>query len=342
MKVLHLLASNRFSGAENVVCQIINMFKSDIEMAYCSIDGSISQSLKDKQINFLPLTKLSKSQIQKVINTYKPDVIHAHDVKASIMASRFAKQLPVISHIHGNDERNMGKLTLKSFLYNLVSKKFKKIFWVSNSCFDKYHFKNNVKSKSEILYNIIDITKLKEKAYIDNSTYDYDICCLGRLVEVKNPIRALNILKEVVKLRPQTKCAFIGDGELRQNCEDFVKQNNLTSNIHFLGFQSNPHKILKDSKVLLMSSINEGTPMAVLEAFSLGIPLVSTRVDGAVELITDELMGYLYAQDNDAVSCLLKILNELSSERKLFLQDFSLKYNDIEKYKSSILNAYKN
>ena len=51
MKVLHLLASNKYSGAENVVCQIINMFNGEVEMAYCSPIGEIENSLKDKEIN---------------------------------------------------------------------------------------------------------------------------------------------------------------------------------------------------------------------------------------------------------------------------------------------------
>ena len=340
MKVLHLLASNKFSGAENVVCQIIDMFKGEVDMVYCSPNGPIKQTLADKHIEFIPLNKLSKKELKQVVATYRPDVIHAHDVKASIIASNFAKKLKVISHIHGNDEHNMGRLTLKSFLYNFVSNKFTKIFWVSNSCLDKYHFKNKIKDKSEVLYNIIDVNKLKDKALSDNTSYNYDICCLGRLVEIKNPIRALDILKELIKIRPQTKCAFIGDGELRQDCENYVKLNNLTDNIHFLGFQSNPYKILKDGKVLLMSSINEGTPMAILEAFSLGIPLVSTKVDGAVELITDERMGYLYDTNEEAVAQLLNILQYPNNERKLYLQEFSKTYNDVEKYKSSILKSY--
>jgi glycosyltransferase involved in cell wall biosynthesis len=341
MKVLHLLASNKFSGAENVVCQIIEMFKNDdIQMVYCSPDGPIKQTLKDKNIDFIPIDNLYKKSISKVVSSYNPDIIHAHDVKASIIASQFAKKVKVISHIHGNDERKMGKLTLKSFLYNWVSKKFSKIFWVSKSCFDKYHFKNKVADKSEILYNIIDIEKLKEKALADPNNYDYDICILGRLVEVKNPTRALNILKDVIERRPETKCAFIGDGELRDACEEFVKSNNLSNNIHFLGFQSNPYKILHDSRLLLMSSINEGTPMAVLEAFALGIPLVSTRVDGAVELITDNRMGYLYDDNRDAVNHILHILNDNADLYKNYLVDFSQKYNNINLYKHKIKQSY--
>lgn len=341
MKVLHLLASNKFSGAENVVCQIIDMFKDEIEMVYCSPNGEIQQSLQNKKIEFIPLNKLTRKEVARVIKSYNPDVIHAHDVKASIIASLFSKRFPVISHIHGNDERNMGRITPKSFLYNLVSKKFKKIFWVSNSSFDRYYFKKNVASQSEVLYNIIDIDKLKEKALMDNLSYEYDICCLGRLVEIKNPLRALNILKQVIALKPQTKCAFIGDGEMREACENFVKDNNLSNNIKFLGFQSNPYKILQDSRLLLMSSVNEGTPMAVLESFALGIPLVSTKVDGAVELINDEHMGSLYDTNEQAVKQIVNILDNDKDKYVDFLVNFSKNYNNKLKYITSLRNVYR-
>lgn len=340
MKVLHLLASNIFSGAENVVCQIIKMCDGDVEMAYCSPNGKIADSLKEKNITFYPLESLNKKNVKEVLNNFKPDVIHAHDVKASIIASSFAKKYKIISHIHGNDERKMGKITAKSLLYNFASKKFSKIFWVSNSCFDKYYFKNKVKQKSEILSNIININNLQELCEKDKTKYNYDICYLGRLTEIKNPVRALEILKEVANKNNAIKCAIIGNGDLKQQCEDFVKQNNLQNNIAFLGFQSNPYKILKDSKVLLMSSINEGTPMVLLEAFSLGVPLVSTKIDGALELIKNDKMGALYETNEQAVKEIQKILGNSKNYYEEYLIEFSKKYNDIEKYKTSLFNAY--
>ena len=65
MKVLHLLSSNKYSGAENVVCQIIKMFGNDAEMVYCSPDGDIRKTLNDKNIKFIPLKELVVCLIQK-------------------------------------------------------------------------------------------------------------------------------------------------------------------------------------------------------------------------------------------------------------------------------------
>lgn len=341
MKVLHLLASNIFSGAENVVCQIIDMFDGEIEMVYCSPDGKIRQALEEKNVKFMPVEKLNKKEVKRVVDEFKPDVIHAHDIRASIVASSFGKKIPVISHIHGNDKRNMGKLTPKSILYRLVSKRLKKVICVSNSCLNDYIFKNSIKNKSEILHNIISVERLYQKESLDKNKYDYEICYLGRLSEIKNPMRALEIMRDTIQKRPETKCVFIGDGELREACENFVKENNLTNNITFLGFVSNPYKIVKSSRVLLMSSINEGTPMALLESFALGIPLVSSRVDGAVELVKDDLMGYLYDTNEEAVEKILKIVNSDKKKYVDYLTKYSTDYNDIKKYKDQILKAYK-
>ena len=54
MKIMHLLATNSFSGAENVVCQIIDMYKNDknLDMVYCSPNGKIKNKLVEKNIKF--------------------------------------------------------------------------------------------------------------------------------------------------------------------------------------------------------------------------------------------------------------------------------------------------
>lgn len=342
MKVLHLLASNTFSGAENVVCQIMDMLKDEVDMVYCSPEGPIEETLKEKGLNYHPIDKVDTVGLEMVLEEVKPDIIHAHDVRASIVASKFAKKYKVISHIHGNDKRKMSKLSIKSMMYNWASKKMNHIFMVSNSCLNDYCFKRSIENKTTILHNIINTEKLKEKAKEDKNKYEFDVCYLGRLTEVKNPIRLLEIVNVLAKLRPSIKCAVVGDGDLREQCEAFVKENNLEENVKFFGFLNNPYKVLQASRVMLMSSINEGTPMALLEAFALGVPLVSTKVDGAVELITNELMGDLYDTNDEAVEKIIKILDRNKEDYKKYLENFSKEFNNIETYKNKILSIYNN
>ena len=70
MKILHLLASNKYSGAENVVCQIIKMFESEVEMVYCSPVGEIENALKEKNVPYLPIASLNKKEVKKVVEEF--------------------------------------------------------------------------------------------------------------------------------------------------------------------------------------------------------------------------------------------------------------------------------
>ena len=109
MKILHLLQSSRFSGAENVACQIIEMTggQNGAETAYCSRDGDIRSTLAEKGIKFFPLTEFCKEEISHVISEYKPDIIHAHDMIASVNAALTApKNVKIVSHIHNSDFRS--------------------------------------------------------------------------------------------------------------------------------------------------------------------------------------------------------------------------------------------
>ena len=166
MKVLHLLQSSRFSGAENVVCQIIKMFENDekLEMAYCSRDGQIRSSLEEKNIEFYPIDDLNVTEVKRVINEYKPNIIHAHDMRASVIAAVASKgAIKIISHIHNSDFQSR-KLSFKSLLYYIFSRKNKEIIWVSNSCYNGYYFHEKLQSKSVIMYNTVNKDDILSRA----------------------------------------------------------------------------------------------------------------------------------------------------------------------------------
>ena len=94
IKIMHLLQSDRFSGAENVVCQIMEMFRGneDYEMIYVSPDGPISSSLKERNIPFYGLERLDYKNVRLAIKEINPNIIHAHDVSAGLFATLAAKK----------------------------------------------------------------------------------------------------------------------------------------------------------------------------------------------------------------------------------------------------------
>lgn len=344
MKIMHVLQSSHFSGAENVVCQIFNLFKDnkDVEMIYCCKDGTIRSALEERNIPFYALSKFSLSEIKKALHDIKPDIIHAHDMRASFMSARVCGSIPLVSHIHNNAFDSRG-LSLKAFAYLFAGLKAKHIFWVSKSSYEGYCFHTLLKKKSTILYNIIDIDELYKRVENDHNTYDYDVIYLGRLTREKNPRRFLDVCKLLADKRPNIKIAIVGTGDMERETKKRAVELGLSTNISFLGYMQNPTKILKDSKVMIMTSLWEGTPMCALEAAALGTPIVSTPVDGLKVIVKNEVMGFLSDSNNQLVEVAIRIIenNQLRSSISNNEIEFSKEYNNKNDYKNKLYRAYK-
>ncbi len=337
------MVSNTYNGAENVVCQISDLFKSEknIEIVYCSPDGPIRTALSEHGVRFAPLKKLSVKELKRVILEVKPSIIHAHDMRANFYSFLSAKRIPIVSHIHNNNYDSRG-LSLKSILFYIAAKKSKHIFWVSKTSFNGFYFNNLLKDKSEILYNVININTLRQKVSQDSNQYNYDFVYLGRLTYQKNPQRLVKLMEQVVMKNPKIKFAILGQGELEKEIIDYINRHNLLSNIHFLGYRSNPYKILQCAKALIMTSRWEGLPMCALEAFALGVPVVSTPADGLKELITNCQDGFLSDVDERLVEQLLKLYNDANFRLKLSKGAITkiTKIMNLGKYKDSIKDLY--
>ena len=343
MRVLHILNTSKFSGAENVVCQIISMFNEDkdYEMIYCSLDGSIREALSERGIWFESIESMTVSQLKAVIQKTKPDVIHAHDMRAGFIAAYACKNIPLISHIHNNSFDSRG-ISLKAIAYSFAAMKAKHIFWVSRSAYEGYFFHALYKKKSSVLYNIINVVSLYERMSQDAKTYNYDVIYLGRLSREKDPYRLLDICKLLVEKNKQIKIAIVGSGEMEDEIKATAIEMNLLNNVSFLGFQSNPTKILHDSKVMIMTSLWEGTPMCALEAQALGVPIVSTPVDGLKDLVTNYETGLLSDDNNCMVEAILELID--NKEKHMLMSkkahSFSIDYNNIDKYKNQLKLTY--
>ena len=343
MKVLHLLQSNRFSGAENVACQIIHMMgrEADYEMVYCSPDGQIREALAERNVMFAPINKMSVSEVKRVLREQKPDVIHAHDMGASFFAALACGKTPLISHIHNNNFDSQ-KPTLKAILYRCAASKAKHIFWVSRAAQDGYFFSKGLRKKSSVLYNVIDTQQLRQKAAEAACKTAYDVVYLGRLTYPKNPQKLLSVLEKVIAQKPDTKVAIVGSGELEEEVRQIVAEKNMQNNVDLLGFMSNPYGILQNAKVMLMTSRWEGLPMCALEAMALGVPIVSTPTDGMRELLEHSEGGCLSGDGDVLADELLRFLSdaEYRATQSACALIKAEHHNNKEDYTKKLQNVY--
>lgn len=334
--ILHLLASNRYSGAENVACTIISNLNSKYNNYYCCPHGEIENTLKEKNINYVPIDSLKIKNIKKVLNEIHPDIIHAHDNKATVYASFFYKKCKIISHIHGNN-KIMNSKSIKTILFHMISKRVSHFIWVSDSSLNDYYFNENIRNKSVVLYNVIDENVIKKKMKEYQVDKEYDLIFLGRLGYPKNPTRLLDIIKGVKKFKNDISLAIVGDGEERNLMEEKTIEYGLSENISFFGYKNNPFPILSKSKILIMTSIYEGTPMCALEAQALGKPIIATPVDGLKKIVINGSTGFLVDNNEDFINKILLLLKSDYSSN--IIKEFRDR-NDIKSYINEIDKLY--
>ena len=345
MKVMHVLNSRIYSGAEKVVCQIIKGFDKveGMESVYVSPESEIvAQMLQEQGVTYRKLESLTPANLKKVITQEKPDLIHAHDMRAGLVAALSCGKIPLVSHIHNNAYDARG-LSAKSVGYLYGGLKAKKIIWVSNSSYEGYLFHRLFAGKSLVLYNIIDTEQIFSKLSQDEKTYDYDMIYVGRLTYQKDPQRLMRLCARLKERKPDLKVAIVGTGELLEEVRALCAELGIAENVHFLGFQSNPIKMIHDSKALILTSRWEGTPMCALEAMALGTPIVSTPSDGMKDLIENGVNGYLTDDDAEMAEVLLKIMTD-AEHRKLLADNTVAKFakiNDAPAYQQTIADCYR-
>ena len=214
MKIVHLLKSTSYSGAENVVISIMKNCTKH-EMIYASPDGVIKERVIKEGLHFCAIEQVNVKGIKKVIDEINPDIIHAHDFSMSVYAAKAAKNIPVISHLH-NNPLWIKKLHPKTLLYLWSTRKYKKILTVSDAIEKEFLFSRLFTSKVEILGNVIDATSVKEKAEESYYGSDYDIIFLGRLSSQKSPIYFCEIIEKLRVVYPNVRVAMVGNGELEE------------------------------------------------------------------------------------------------------------------------------
>ena len=341
--ILHILNSNKFSGAENVAIKIIENVNrnKEFECFYMSPNGEISKILNSKNINYIPVKRLSCREIKKMSQKYGVDIIHAHDFRASILSAFSRSKAKVISHIHKNDPR-MKTVNVFSLIYLISTYKYKNILMVSNEIEKEFKFNNIIKEKVKTIGNPVDIETIIEKSLepIDNKE-KYDVVFLGRLSKEKDPIEFIEIIKEIKKNNKEIKAAMIGDGDLKEICLKKIVEYNLVKNIKMYGFIENPYSIVKNAKIMCITSKWEGFGLAAIEGLALGIPVIARNAGGLKEIITENC-GNLFENKIEAVKYIEKMLNDPRA-----LQEKSKKANNRakelekkEEYIEKILEIY--
>ncbi len=184
-------------------------------------------------------------------------------------------------------------------------------YWTCSGVAGSFMFPKSVQRQIEIIPNAVDTATFHPEKSIGQAVrrslnIDADALVLGhvaRICEVKNQPFLLRVMAELVKIRPDAKLLFVGDGELREQIIDEIQTLGLQDAVIMTGNRNDVPDLLRAMDVFILTSFSEGLSVSAVEAQASGLPCVlptsvspETDVAGLVTFIPLEESAQVWAQ----------------------------------------------
>lgn len=313
---LFIFAPGVLAGAERVVLTGINsLYELGSNPQIIVIKESRAPHLAD---NFLGL--INPKIIYHIIETQKPfdlkitkkirhiaeennqlSIMHSHGFKALFYAYMAQTKLPLIHTHHGNTGVSL-KVRAYEYLAFKLMKKCKHIIAVSDKMKMELIQKLKVPQKITTIDNMLsiknasEIRSLRQKKLIDETKIN--LVFIGRLSPEKGLLTWLSYFKSFPN-KDSFHLEVLGDGPELGKIKNYIHENKLDSLITLNGFITNPIDFLIRSNILIMPSLKEGLPMTLIEAASVGLPIIANDVGAISNLLKNNFNGQLVAESNE-------------------------------------------
>jgi glycosyltransferase involved in cell wall biosynthesis len=317
--------------------------------------------------NIAPLVNIKGFfQIYKLIKRERFDIVHTHCSIGSFLGRIGAKMAgcPIIIL------QDQGLAFAKDYqsiispkrIYLLVERLLEP--WTDwyiavSEALRQIEFKNKVAKpeKVSVIYNGIDNTEFNTRVDVEKVKEEVGlnskipvIGVIGRLEPQKRVDVFLRAASMIITSGFYIQFLIVGDGPLRKELETLAVNLNIAEKVLFLGWRRDVYKLLAVMDIFCLSSGWEGMPLVVLEAMSMGRPVISTRVRGIDEVVENRKTGIIVPLNDPkalAEACILLLNNyDLAAKmgkagRRKFDQMFTVK-KMINEYQQLYLELYEN
>jgi glycosyltransferase involved in cell wall biosynthesis len=321
---LHFIESGGLYGAENVVLNL------SLEMSrqgrYKPIIGCIAENANDRialydraescgitAVYFVISKHAFAFQVLKSVRQVKQygiDIIHTHGYKAAIVGFliHILSGIPIVGtcHLWFDHFSNKMRYMLMARLERLFYKYFSVCICVSNVILSRFLQMNEYMKNTLVIYNgieryshieSIDKNAIRKELGIQN---DYPIILnAGRLAPQKAQCDIISAAMMLKENGMPVNMIIAGDGTLRECLDKQIENLNLADVVKLVGFRDDIARLLEVSDIFLLPSLEEGLPIALLEAMSARVPIIATPV-GEVPMIIEHGVNGLLVPVNDA------------------------------------------
>ena len=355
-KILFLIHDLGQGGAEKVLVNLVNNMDSEkYDITVMSLfGGGVNEKFLNKEIKYQVIFSKTFPGNSHLMKLYSPKRLHEFFIKekydieisylegpcARIISGCSNKNTKLVSWIHV--EQHTKECAAGAFRSYKESencyKKFNKTICVSEAVKDDFMSLYPNVSDVQVLYNVNEtdkILRLKDEPVEDNVFKDGEIrlCGVGKIMTNKGFDKLARIHKRLRDEGYSVHSYVLGDGPDREKIEKYLVEYGLEDSFTFLGYQTNPYKYVSKCDLFVCTSISEGFSTAATEALILGVPVLTTPVAGMKELIgEDNVCGIIAEQSEDSlcenITKLIDNIDVLKSYKKnAFMRgkDFSTK-----------------
>ncbi len=332
MRVLHVIETLEFGGAEKVLVELANAMANHCEVAVCCIKqtGELQASL-DRRIRVHCMNSgegnhvLLPFKLALLVRGGRFDVVHSHTWGVYI-ESAFGALLGgariLVHTVHGQylyyapGLASRLKRRLRHFVERMLARAHRRIVTVSDAIQKYVRAEVGIPAARLLtIHNGVSDAQHTSRPY--RSGMPAVFITVGRLVAVKNYAMLLRAFADVVRLHPVSRLVVVGDGPERSALEALTDELGISGRVEFLGFRQDVQLLLQEADIFVLSSRYEGISIALLEAMRAGLPAIATRVGGMAEVLVDGETGILVPGDHqEAMAQAMITLAQSPAERR--------------------------
>ncbi|MBX3038694.1 MAG: glycosyltransferase family 4 protein [Anaerolineales bacterium] len=338
-KVLVVDLSIRYGGSTSRILSLLRKAKSS-QVGLAVVESSAVSKEAEKfaiPVHYVGKHRLDvkiPQNIRKTIQQEGYQVVDTQNIQSKFWASLAIKKTnaALVSTLNSWYANEHGKFSIKGKIYTLLelatNSNLSVCITVSENDRRSAIAANIPNEKVELIYNAIEtnIQKIQsDKAWLVSkfSLPSNKVICtaVGRLVAIKGHDVLIKSIELIKKANENFHILIVGEGKFRQELEQLIQSANVQNFVTLAGYQDRETAlaIINASDIFMMPSRYEGTPVALLEAASLGVPIIASQVGGIPELVTHQQEALLVPPENpsELASAILQLINDKNLASRL-------------------------